>query len=419
MAKQIDYSRPSADLIKGAAAVYGSQNLTGAIEIPGASSYRSGAVAEAAQKKQTANNRVAKYMDQVPGDDFSFSNVPQNQMDTVRGYIQEQRKIYADNAITLGQFDPDTPAYAEAMSAMSNAKNNIATLKEDLTKFNTNKTSYLEDADSGLISQAVNPDDYDTLSKIYTDETSWNIQGGRIFADVKGEQKDINNWPRYFNRDVEIMNAMLPMSEDVFSNPDKLNGPSRDMYRMQIVNRLSKNPQESIQSMVADYGLEFDASKYGNDTQAMINGAADVWMQKLDTVASQGAAAKAEEERKKREQQQGGKGSDFSGWANYGGVPTHVASGLKFPEITNMGNAIAAGDFSKPFKFKGPTDTEAREYVLGDYTINPGEPMEMYFVPKNEPATSGNIISLKTAYDYIPGLYDAAQKAVSAGKPVF
>lgn len=418
MAKKIDYSRPSADLIKGAAAVYGSQNLSGGIEIPGASSLSSNVGARMAQKKQAANNRVARYMDQVPGDDFSFSNVPQNQVEKVQNYIQEQRKIYADNAITLGQFDPDTPAYAEAMSAMSNAKNNIATLKEDLTKFNDNKTSYLEDANSGLVSQAVNPDDYDALSKIYTDETEWNIQGGRIFADVKGEQKDISNWPSYFNRDVEIMNAMLPMSEDVFSNPDKLKGPSRDMYRMQIVNRLSKNPQESIQSMVADYGLEFDASQYGNDTQAMINGAADVWMQKLETVASQGAAAKAEEERKKALRRGKGDGQ-FTGWANYGGVPTHVASGLKFPEITNMGNAIAAGDFSKPFKFKGPTDTEAREYVLGDYTTKPGEPMEMYFVPKNEPATSGNIISLKTAYDYIPGLYDAAQKAVGAGKPVF
>lgn len=418
MAKKIDYSRPSADLIKGAAAVYGSQNLSGGIEIPGASSLSSNVGARMAQKKQAANNRVARYMDQVPGDDFSFSNVPQNQVEKVQNYIQEQRKIYADNAITLGQFDPDTPAYAEAMSAMSNAKNNIATLKEDLTKFNDNKTSYLEDANSGLVSQAVNPDDYDALSKIYTDETEWNIQGGRIFADVKGEQKDISNWPSYFNRDVEIMNAMLPMSEDVFSNPDKLKGPSRDMYRMQIVNRLSKNPQESIQSMVADYGLEFDASQYGNDTQAMINGAADVWMQKLETVASQGAAAKAEEERKKALRRGKGDGQ-FTGWANYGGVPTHVASGLKFPEITNMGNAIAAGDFSKPFKFKGPTDTEAREYVLGDYVTKPGEPMEMYFVPKNEPATSGNIISLKTAYDYIPGLYDAAQKAVGAGKPVF
>lgn len=410
MAKQIDYSRPSADLIKGAASVYGSQNLTGAIEIPGASSYRSGAAAQAAQKKQTANNRVARYMDQVPGDDFSFSNVPQNQVETVQNYIKEQRKLYADNAITLGQFDPDTPAYAEAMNAMNNAKNNIATLKEDLTKFNTNKTSYLEDANSGLISQAVNPDDYDALSKIYTDETGWNIQGGRIFADVKGEQRDISNWPSYFNRDVEIMNAMLPMSEDVFSNPDKLKGPSKDMYRMQIVNRLSKNPQESIQSMVADYGLEFDASQYGNDTQAMINGAADVWMQKLETVASQGAAAKAEEERKKALRQGKGDGQ-FTGWANYGGVPTHVKSGLNVTEIDALGAAIASGNIEgQEFEMRGPNEPAPRKYTLA-----PNPNGGYVFVPTFGEATSANTFTVEEATNHIPGLADAIASRSAVG----
>lgn len=403
MAKQIDYSRPSADLIKGAAAVYGSQNLSGGIEIPGASSLNSNVGARMAQKKQAANNRVARYMDQVPGDDFSFSNVPQNQVETVQNYIKEQRKLYADNAITLGQFDPDTPAYAEAMNAMNNAKNNIATLKEDLTKFNNNKTSYLEDANSGLVSQAVNPDDYDALSKIYTDETGWNIQGGRIFADVKGEQKDISNWPSYFNRDVEIMNAMLPMSEDVFSNPDKLKGPSRDMYRMQIVNRLSKNPQESIQSMVADYGLEFDASKYGNDTQAMINGAADVWMQKLETVASQGAAAKAEEERKKALQQGKGDGQ-FTGWANYGGVPTDVRSGLNVTDIDAIASAVVSGNFEgQEFEMRGPNDTAPRKYTLKPAPIPGG----FAFVPTVGKATESNTYTVSQMEKYLPGLSNA------------
>lgn len=417
MAKQsINYSAPNMDLIKGAAAAYGARGSAGGvITMPDMTTPNPGAA-----KRQASNNRVATFLNNIPGSDFSFANIPQNQLNTVKDYISEQRKIYADAALALGQFPPTSSAYADARAAMTDAENNILTLKEQTTTFNADKEGFLKDYRDGLISEGVPVETRDTLSKLYTDETPWKIEGGRIYGDLNGEIKSVTDAPDYFNKDVEIMNTLSKYSTTVYSNPELMQGPIRDDYRLNIMSVLSKNPQESIRSMTADYGIPFDMDKYGNDPNAMINAAADLWMEKLDDVAKRGAAAKAEQERKRLQQLNGGKGNgQFTGWANYGGVPTHVASGLKFPEITNMGNAIAAGDFSKPFKFKGPTDTEAREYVLGDFTTKADEPMGMYFVPKNEPATSGNIISLKTAYDYIPGLYDAAQKAVGAGKPQF
>ena len=417
MAKQsINYSAPNMDLIKGAAAAYGARGSAGGlITMPDMSTPNPGAA-----KRQAANNRVATFLNNIPGSDFSFANIPQNQLNTVKDYISEQRKIYADAALALGQFPPTSSAYADARAVMTDAENNILTLKDQTNTFNTDKEGFLKDYRDGLISEGVDIETRDALSKLYTDETPWKIEGGRIYGDLNGEMKSVTDAPDYFNKDVEIMNTLSKYSTNVYSNPELMQGPMRDDYRLNIMSVLSKNPQESIRSMTADYGIPFDIDKYGNDTNAMINAAADLWMEKLDDVASRGAAAKAEQERKRLQQLNGGKGNgQFTGWANYGGVPTHVASGLKFPEITNMGNAIAAGDFSKPFKFKGPTDTEARNYILGDFTVKEGEPKEMYFVPENEPATSGNIISLKTAYDYIPGLYDAAQKAVGAGKPQF
>jgi hypothetical protein len=414
MAKQsINYSAPNTDLIKGAAAAYsGRGSAGGIITMPGMGTPNPGAA-----KREAANNRVATFLNNIPGSDFSFANIPQNQLNTVKDYISEQRKVYADAALALGQFPPTSSAYADARAAMTDAENNILTLKDQTTTFNTDKEGFLKDYRDGLISEGVDVGTRDALSKLYTDETPWRIESGRIYGDLNGEMKSVTDAPDYFNKDVEIMNKLSTYSTTIYSNPELMRGPMRDDYRLNIMSVLSKNPQESIRSMAADYGIPFDMDKYGNDTNAMVNAAADLWMGKLDDVAKRGAAAKAEEERKKLNG--GNKSGQFTGWANYGGVPTHVASGLKLPEITNMGNSIAAGDFSKPFKFKGPTDTEARNYVLGDYATTPGEPLEMYFVPRDEPATSGNIISLKTAYEYIPGLYDAAQKAVGARKPQF
>jgi hypothetical protein len=298
MAKQsINYSAPNTDLIKGAAAAYGGRGSAGGIiTMPGMGTPNPGAA-----KREAANNRVATFLNNIPGSDFSFANIPQNQLNTVKDYISEQRKVYADAALALGQFPPTSSAYADARAAMTDAENNILTLKDQTTTFNTDKEGFLKDYRDGLISEGVDVGTRDALSKLYTDETPWKIEGGRIYGDLNGEMKSVTDAPDYFNKDVEIMNKLSTYSTNVYSNPELMQGPMRDDYRLNIMSVLSKNPQESIRSMAADYGIPFDMDKYGNDTNAMVNAAADLWMQKLDDVAKRGAAAKAEEERKRLE----------------------------------------------------------------------------------------------------------------------
>jgi hypothetical protein len=108
---------------------------------------------------------------------------------------------------------------------------------------------------------------------------------------------------------------------------------------------LSKNPQESIRSMTADYGIPFDMDKYGNDPNAMINAAADLWMEKLDDVAKRGAAAKAEQERKRLQQLNGGKGgptnTDYQNTAS-NRLFTAIAQGQGF------GNSMETEDIYMP-----------------------------------------------------------------------
>jgi len=205
MAKQsINYSAPNMDLIKGAAAAYGARGSAGGlITMPDMSTPNPGAA-----KRQAANNRVATFLNNIPGSDFSFANIPQNQLNTVKDYISEQRKIYADAALALGQFPPTSSAYADARAAMTDAENNILTLKDQTNTFNTDKEGFLKDYRDGLISEGVPVETRDTLSKLYTDETPWKIEGGRIYGDFNGEMKSVTDAPDYFNKDVEIMNTL-------------------------------------------------------------------------------------------------------------------------------------------------------------------------------------------------------------------
>jgi hypothetical protein len=402
MAKQsINYSAPNMDLIKGAAAAYGARGSAGGlITMPDMSTPNPGAA-----KRQAANNRVATFLNNIPGSDFSFANIPQNQLNTVKDYISEQRKIYADAALALGQFPPTSSAYADARAAMTDAENNILTLKDQTTTFNTDKEGFLKDYRDGLISEGVDVETRDALSKLYTDETPWKIEGGRIYGDLNGEMKSVTDAPDYFNKDVEIMNTLSKYSGTVYSNPELMQGPMRDDYRLNIMSVLSKNPQESIRSMTADYGIPFDMDQYGNDPNAMINAAADLWMAKLDDVAKRGAAAKAEEERKRLQRLNGGKGNgQFTGWANYGGVPTDVRSGLNVADIDAIAAAIVSGNYEgQEFEMRGPKDTAPRKYTLSPAPIPGG----FAFVPIGVDATKSNTFTVEDAAKYIPGLADA------------
>jgi hypothetical protein len=342
MAKQsINYAAPSMDLIKGAAAAYKARGSAGGlITMPDMSTPNSGAA-----KREASNNRVATFLNNIPGSDFSFANVPQNQLNAVKDYISEQRKKYADASLALGQFPPTSSAYADAMSTVTDAKNNILTLKDQINTFNTDKEGFLKDYRDGLISEGVPVETRDTLSKLYTDETPWKIEGGRIYGDLNGEMKSVTDAPDYFNKDVEIMNALSKYSATIYSNPELMQGPMRDDYRLNIMSVLSKNPQESIRSMTADYGIPFDMDKYGNDPNAMINAAADLWMEKLDDVAKRGAAAKAEQERKRLQQLNGGKGgptnTDYQNTAS-NRLFTAIAQGQGF------GNSMETEDIYMP-----------------------------------------------------------------------
>ena len=351
MAKQsINYSAPSMDLIKGAAAAYGARGSSGGlITMPSMSTPNPGAA-----KRQAANNRVATFLNNIPGSDFSFANIPQNQLNTVKDYISEQRKIYADAALALGQFPPTSSAYADARAAMTDAENNILTLKEQTTTFNADKEGFLKDYRDGLISEGVPVETRDALSKLYTDETPWKIEGGRIYGDLNGEIKSVTDAPDYFNKDVEIMNTLSKYSGAVYSNPELMQGPMRDDYRLNIMSVLSKNPQESIRSMTADYGIPFDMDKYGNDPNAMINAAANLWMEKLDDVAKRGAAAKAEQERKRLAQLNGGRGQSTNPFYN-------TDAQLLFQSIANSesNSGIDTGE-----NFRLPRNPAGRKYQV-------------------------------------------------------
>jgi hypothetical protein len=111
----------------------------------------------------------------------------------------------------------------------------------------------------------------------------------------------------------------------------------------------------------------------------------------------------------------GSSGNVNNVWANYGGVKTHVGTGLNVVKIDQMARAIADENTEAIFEFKTRNNPRKKKYVINKRSGR------YYFVPLGEePKDDGsNIVSLEDMGDYVPGLWDKITKYTVEGTELF
>jgi len=411
---------------KVGAMAYGSQNTTSNIQISDlTTSGQAGA--------KSAESKVASYLDAMGGS-MDFDKIPPKYRDQVTQYLSDLRMKYADAARTTSNFKPGTPAHVEAIGKMNDINQAIKTLGNQFTQLVERKKE-LPDFQNGLVSAGNNPDDVDFLTSALTDSLDLAISpNGTIgFVGADGAVKEFNNIPGYFNKDFKTFDSVLKFGNSIYQNAAQSGQPldeySKRSAKLQLESAIRQGGRQTLLSLaqddfLIDGGLMLPEELLNNPEREgeLRDTVINAYMNMYETASNEGVGffnrAQEINRQKQLNKGSGGKGSGSSGsgeWANYGGVPTHVGSGLNVAKIDQMAKAIADKNMDAIYEFKAPNNQQKKKYVINNKTGR------YFFVPLGEePNDNGsNVVSLEDMGQWVPGLWDKITKYTVEGTELF
>ena len=244
--------------------------------------------------KQT-DAQVKAYVDSLNTemDLLDFSEAEQN---SIKAYLFNQKKRYAQLATELAQTDPTGSYYLELKNGMDGIKQSFLNLKSQTDKFKERKIQYLDDLNNGRLSKGNKPDDYNLAGSVYG--------GGAMLIDENGGINVITdggkNMVRYADikdpvlRDFKTADEILKQNNQLYNAGVKLDPPKESLLRNQLRSLLSQSG--SLESIVEDglinnERLNVDIAAYATREDA-INDVAEMLLQGYRDSSAAGAEEK-------------------------------------------------------------------------------------------------------------------------------
>jgi len=244
--------------------------------------------------KQT-DAQVKAYVDSLNTemDLLDFSEAEQN---SIKAYLFNQKKRYAQLATELAQTDPTGSYYLELKNGMDGIKQSFLNLKSQTDKFKERKIQYLDDLNNGRLSKGNKPDDYNLAGSVYG--------GGAMLIDENGGINVITdggkNMVRYADikdpvlKDFKTADEILKQNNQLYNAGVKLDPPKESLLRNQLRALLSQSG--SLESIVEDglinnERLNVDIAAYATREDA-INDVAEMLLQGYRDSAAAGANEK-------------------------------------------------------------------------------------------------------------------------------
>jgi hypothetical protein len=244
--------------------------------------------------KQT-DAQVKAYVDSLNTemDLLDFSEAEQN---SIKAYLFNQKKRYAQLATELAQTDPTGSYYLELKNGMDGIKQSFLNLKSQTDKFKERKIQYLDDLNNGRLSKGNKPDDYNLAGSVYG--------GGAMLIDENGGINVITdggkNMVRYADikdpvlKDFKTADEILKQNNQLYNAGVKLDPPKESLLRNQLRSLLSQSG--SLESIVEDglinnERLNVDIAAYATREDA-INDVAEMLLQGYRDSSAAGANEK-------------------------------------------------------------------------------------------------------------------------------
>jgi hypothetical protein len=287
------------NLILGAKTAYGDSFVDAGEAIgSAASSYTSGispsTLANLASMKNT-DAQVKAYVDSLNTemDLLELSSAEQN---SIKGYLNTQKNLYASLATELAQIDPISEEYVNIKNRMDGIKQSFLNLKNQTDKFKERKIQYLDDLNNGRLSKGNKAEDYNKAGSVYG--------GGALLIDPEGGINVVTdggkNFIKYtevkdpFLKDFKTADEILEQNNKLYNAGVKLDPSKEALLRNQLKSKLSQDG--SLESIVEDglinnQRLNVDLDTYATREEA-IDDVAEILLQGYRDSAAAGAEEK-------------------------------------------------------------------------------------------------------------------------------
>ena len=261
--------------------------------------YRSARQANYARKSkiQAVNTSISNSMGKMKSDVDLTAYSPEEQKN-IRVFLTSQRSKYANAANALAQIeDTSSPQYQYYVDVMNGVNNSFGNLKNQLDAYKTDKVQFAEGVRTGMYSEGNDEGQYGMAATIYgfSDGEKANApfeigDNGNLGFNVNGEYMAYNDFEEPFVKDYKVASGILKQSADLYKNHTLLQGPQKDMLRLNLMSSLSD--PNTIKSLVSDFeseGLNFSDIPM-DDMEAAKTMIVDRIMNSYSQVAAQGKA---------------------------------------------------------------------------------------------------------------------------------
>ena len=229
--------------------------------------YRSAQIAnfERKSKIQAVNSSISTSMGKMKSDVDLTAYSPEEQKN-IRVFLTSQRSKYANAANALAQIeDTSSPQYQHYVDVMNGVNNSFGNLKNQLDAYKSDKVQFAEGVRTGMYSEGNNEEQYGMAATIYgfSDGEKVNApfeigDNGNLGFSINGEYMAYNDFEEPFVKDYKVASGILKQTADLYKNHTLLQGPQKDMLRLNLMASLSD--PNTIKSLVSDFeseGLNF------------------------------------------------------------------------------------------------------------------------------------------------------------------
>ena len=247
------------------------------------------------QEKQ--NQKIANYMKGLNAE-VDITSLDSSQQQAATDFLIAQKRTYADAAMEITNYDATDDRYLELISIMNGVNNKVKNFAGQVDSFNNMKMQFVQDVDSGLISEGNDVGQFAVTTNALTNNSNFLVDesGNVAFSDELGEIDLFKDLPSYFKKDFDTATKLTNLMDTVYSAGQTIDGNKENMLRMQLKNMISQGGRATLLSLANDdffveggMGLQ-DPRLYEEENEAelketVING----YLQALKDTAAEGA----------------------------------------------------------------------------------------------------------------------------------
>lgn len=204
------------------------------------------------RKKENAaiDKQVGSYVDAL-NSDVDLLGLNAEEESTVTRFLSMEKNRYVEISNQLARVKPGSEVYLELKNELGTVQRSFSTLADQLKAYKTRKTEYLDDFQTGRISNG----DIKANKKaadIYTNQAAFGIGAdGQVIFNDNGENLLFNDFKDPPLKAYPLANNLLKQNEAYYNGGAQMSQANEDLLRNNLTSQFSKDPS-AMASIVDD-----------------------------------------------------------------------------------------------------------------------------------------------------------------------